>query len=53
MANTSQQEPQKPFMLSISEDESADEFANRLLKQMGFTDEEIKEADEIIANEGK
>lgn len=40
-------------MLSISEDESADEFANRLLKQMGFTDEEIKEADEIIANEGK
>ncbi len=51
MANTSQAEAQKPFIMSISENETADEFANRMLKQMGFDEEDIEEADKIIAEE--
>lgn len=51
MANTPQAEAQKPFIMSISENETADEFANRMLKQMGFNDSDIKEADKIIAEE--
>lgn len=35
MANTPQSQAQKPFIMSISENETADEFANRMLKQMG------------------
>lgn len=46
-----QAEAQKPFIMSISENETADEFANRMLKQMGFDEEDIEEADKIIAEE--
>ena len=51
MANTPQAEAQKPFIMSISENETADEFANRMLKQMGFSEEDIAEADKILAEE--
>ena len=51
MANTPQAEAQKPFIMSISENETADEFANRVLKEMGFSDRDIEEADRIIAEE--
>ena len=51
MANTHQAEVQKPFIMSISENETADEFANRMLKEMGFSDRDIKEADKIISEE--
>jgi len=51
MANTPQSQAQKPFIMSISENETADEFANRMLKQMGFSEQDIEEADKIIAEE--
>lgn len=53
MANTPQAEAQKPFIMSISENETADEFANRMLEQMGFSDEDIAEADQILDKEEK
>lgn len=51
MANTTQSQAQKSFIMSISENETANEFANRMLKQMGFSEQDIEEADKIIAEE--
>lgn len=36
---------------TFTEIKTGDEFANRILKQMGFDEEDIEEADKIIAEE--